>query len=46
MSKPWKIIALLLLFCLACFFVRLFLMERLLDVVIRLLGVLSKLGRK
>ncbi len=46
MSKPWKIIALLLVFCLACLLVRLFLMERLLDVVVRLLGVLSKLGRK
>jgi len=46
MSKALKIIALLLVFCLACFLVRLFLMERLLDVVIRLLGVLSKLGRK
>ncbi len=46
MSKGWKIIVLLLGFCLACFLVRLFLMERLLDVVVRLLGVLSKLGRK
>ena len=46
MSKALKIIALLLVFCLACFLVRLFLMERLLDVVVRLLGVLSKLGRK
>jgi len=46
MSKALKIIALLLVFCLACFLVRLFLMERLLDVVIRLLGVLGKLGRK
>jgi len=46
MSKPWKIIALLLVFCLACFLARLFLMERLLEVVVRLLGVLSKLGGK
>ncbi len=46
MSKAWKIVALLLAFCLACFFVRLFLMERLLDVVARLLEALSKLGRK
>jgi uncharacterized membrane protein len=46
MSKTWKIVALLVAFCLACVLARLFLMERLLDVVVRLLGVLSKLGRK
>jgi len=44
--RPWKIVALLLVFCLACVLVRLLLMERLLDVIVRLLEVLDKLGRK
>jgi hypothetical protein len=46
MSRLWKIIALVLVFCLACVLVRLLLMERLLDVLVRILEVLRKLGRK
>jgi len=44
--KRWKIVALLLVFCLTCLLIRLFLMGRFLDVLMRLVEVLGKLGRK
>ena len=44
MSQPWKILGLLLVFCLACSLGYLFLMGRLLDVVVRLVEVVGKLA--
>lgn len=46
MFRQWKIVALLLVFCFTCSLVRLFLVVRLLDVVVRLVELVGKLGGK
>jgi hypothetical protein len=44
MFRHWKIVALLLVICVTCSFARLFLTVRLLDVVVRLVELVGKLG--
>jgi hypothetical protein len=46
MFRPWKIAALVLVFGLTCSFVYLFVVGRLLGVVVRVLEVIGRLGRR